>query len=455
MDQQQHDDYVSPEEADQLLAHIDTLEIELKKSQDSLAAAHETIEMHRLSVSQKTTNDQDQESFQESLLESQQHLQNVSLSSKLDPSYVSELEEIVTMLEGERSLLEATSSNQQTLLDKLQIDLMDARERLTSTEENLNQALQLAVPGVVGQGGGGGFGDDGNLSLSNNSSLASFHTGHQSSPGLTPRSERETEDIVAHFESLVKTLREENGKLQERAKKERAKRKKESEKFKFQLEQKDVKYQGLEILLNQQIAKNKELDSQLEVFRAEKQAAIKRTQAVVANAVRRGSGSGGSGGGNGNPNSEDDTSEWAVNNKNTSLHVPESELDDEEGAGKKKKKEKKEKEKNRLAWNKSPPNIGPPSHPPPQQQQRRKSHDRKWLNDKLQKMGLRDGSRSGRRVEPENFADESNTQHMKQLDSFWMGGGGATKGKVLGKHAKIGLNDSSPEMDPASFFSDV
>ncbi|GMH96256.1 hypothetical protein TrST_g8455 [Triparma strigata] len=447
MDQQILDEGISAAEADELVSHIDALELEITSLKDALAASKETIEMQRLSVSQKTV---DQETKQNENDKSKGGDEEGEEDEDVDPAYVAELEEIVTMLEGERSDLEvslqdsrAVSENQQSMLEKLQVELMDTRERLISTEENLNQALQLAVPATVGQGG---FGDDGNLSLSNNSSLASFHTGHQSSPGLTPRSEREQEDIVAHFENLVKTLREDSGKLQERAKKERAKRKKESEKYKFQLEQKDVKYQGLEILLNQQIAKNKELDSQLEVFRAERQAAIKRTQAVVANAVRGGGKGVGQGG-----DCTDDTSEWAVNNKNTPLHVPESEMNDEDGKSKN-KKGKKSKNKNRQAWNKSPPNIGPPSHPPPQQQQRRRSHDRKWLNEKLQKMGLRDGGRSGR-VEPENFTDASNTNHVKQLGAFWMGGGGV--GKLGGKgHAKIGLGDG-PEMDPASFFDDV
>jgi hypothetical protein len=80
----------------------------------------------------------------------------------------------------------------------------------------------------------------------------------------TPRSEREAEDAAAHYEALALARGEENEKLRERVKKERAKRAKDKDKYKFLLEQKDVKYAGLEALLQQEKAGRLELEKTLE-----------------------------------------------------------------------------------------------------------------------------------------------------------------------------------------------
>jgi len=61
MDQQILDEGISAAEADELVSHIDALELEITSLKDALAASKETIEMQRLSVSQKTV---DQETKQ-------------------------------------------------------------------------------------------------------------------------------------------------------------------------------------------------------------------------------------------------------------------------------------------------------------------------------------------------------------------------------------------------------
>jgi hypothetical protein len=84
---------------------------------------------------------------------------------------------------------------------------------------------------------------------------------------------------------------------------------------------------------------------------------------------------------------------WAVNNNPS----PEENSTDEE---------RPDVKRVHSAWNSQPPtasrtseltSVPPPSYPPPQ---RRKSHEKKWLNEKLQRMGLRKdtaGSDGGQR----------------------------------------------------------
>jgi len=400
-----------------------------------------------------------------------------SPASSESAAYTKELEQIIELLESEREDLESESTSLRKslqavkeemnshsiqdakIIETLRRDLMESEEKRSAANDSLTQ-LTSAVPLHIQNGS---TPRDDETSLSAQSSLASLSLQGQavSSPGLTPRSEREAEDVISHLENVAKLLREENDKMRERAKKERRRRKDDAEKNTKKLDEANLRTKAFESMLQESKDKIKSLEASLSTLRLEKEATIKRTQDVVSRAVR------GSSRNRGRSPRRSPTSpshEWAVNNN----PYPEDNSTDEERPYVKSV---------HSAWNSSSTSSSapPPSYPPPQ---RRKSKEKKWLDEKLQRMGIRketerrrsssgkilpkpvkdgDGDENNDGEEPTSrrgsFASvgsdgSNNRSHIASLENFWLSGTGKGMSK---KGAKIGLGGPVPEVD----FSDL
>jgi len=312
------------------------------------------------------------------------------------------------MLEEERCDLESQVASTTLELSDHESALKAAQLQLAESE-GLRRELEAAATAwaalaVVNTNDG----DDATVS-SNVSSLASFVTaGGAMSPGLTPRSERENEDVVAYFEGVVRELKEENRGMRERAKKERRRRKEAEEDFaaKLSVKDQDVLFRDRELegargeleRMRELVAKTNSLVAELRSGRREE---TMRAREVVMNAGSRAS-SPERGGRKeekeeGKEEKEEETEEEESRRKRREVqrawnNSPASEQD-KGGDRRREGGEKPESTSDIYEIDTSAPL--PPPLPIGEPPKRRGSHDRQWLDAKLQRMGVRSGSGGG------------------------------------------------------------
>ena len=417
------------------------LETELSTTNENLSVATEQLDMQALEIDE----------LREAL-----NLQgDISDATPVTPDVdvTAEMEQIITMLEEERAELANLLKVTYEELADHEVALKNSQTALNESETKLSIAQEnLAIMSPRQQD------CDDNTITSNVSSLASFVTadGNPLSPGLTPRSERESEDMIAYFEGVVKGLKEENSSIKERAKKERRRRKEAEEVFaaklglkEDELRERDDEVDAVKGELKRMQSLVSKSNALVEQLRGEKIATVQRTKAVVM-------------GSNSMENSRENSRESS--------------------------RERGEGERGReaiRAWNNSPQNcpglanvtedkgvavdkeVGMERLPPPlpsgEPPKRRPSHDRQWLNNKLREMGVRGGEGGKRRgsknrilpqvgITPDVGTEERERKEKKKsaaaqqaaqqqdVDNFWMRkSSGSSQGKVTTKGARVGL----------------
>ena len=415
-----------------LTPHIPSfqLELELSKTTDRLALTEETLSMSNIQVSELELK---VNSFSMAI-EINSRPKTGDHALKEAEKYSRELEDMLELLEIERS--EGDDNLHKSETENVEVKM--ANKKLTRENSDLNKANAILDEEMKSlkalltrkeierkEFESSGVDDIPNqsASLSAASSCASFHSAKQhiiahpislsqalGSPGLdsssassaltldTPRSERETEDIMSSLEQSNRLLKDENVDLKERAKRERRRRKDEAEKHYKNKEEQEGSYIALEVKLELvEETLNKELDEtktklkktfdELIDYKRSKQkdneASIKRTRRVVNLAVESA------------VVVRYTNDESKSNSRNSSRANSDSEDEDDD--------DKMRFSKGEAAWNNgnspeqerresssaSLSQIAPPDYPPPQSKRKSSTHDKKWLDEKLQRMGVR------------------------------------------------------------------
>jgi hypothetical protein len=323
-----------------------------------------------------------------------------STSEGAGEAFKHEMGEIVSMLEEERSELEEKLrmanlelADHRDAIATLQTERTDSEDKQRALEESL-AILQASAAGPTSADADDGTVNTVQSSVSNASSMASFvgvpgTDANPLSPGLTPRSERESEDMVAYFEGVVKGLKEENAAIKDRAKKERRRRKEAEE---AHLTQQAAKDRELKLMaeehtkemgvVKEELKRVQDLVSKsnklVEDLRSEKRGSIQRTMDVVMG------GGGASGGGSSGSNNSGSNNSSSNNNREIQRawnNSPANTADE----GDRREGDRREGDNRASTQSLPPPFIPLPKGTPPP----KRSHDRQWLNEKLKKMGVR------------------------------------------------------------------